>query len=161
MPYFIISYVKQFQNSGLSNFWGGWRLEQFNVGPWKFFLMLTFKWRPAFIVPFLWKAKDFNVKGGRMSRIFCRSKMEVVQTCEVLNLHHLTWVYNSLLPDRYVKDEHVLITQFLWESKKYERECRLRVKKIYKYVLFYGDNLWTVAIRQMKFGAVKDNGHNE
>jgi hypothetical protein len=86
--------------------------------------------------------------------------MAVVQTCEVLNLHRLTWVYNSLLPDRYVKDEHVLKTQFLWESKNYERECRLRVKKIYKYVLFDGDNLWTVAIRQMKFGAVKDNGHN-
>jgi hypothetical protein len=28
-----------------------------------------------------------------------------------------------------------------------------------KFILFYGDNLWTVALKQMKFGAMKDHGH--
>jgi hypothetical protein len=26
-------------------------------------------------------------------------------------------------------------------------------------ILFYGDNAWTVAVSQMKFGAVEDHGH--
>jgi hypothetical protein len=41
------------------------------------------------------------------------------------------------------------------KNKKYERGGRLKVKV---HILFYGDNSWTVAVGQMKFGIVEDHG---
>jgi hypothetical protein len=43
-------------------------------------------------------------------------------------------------------------------NKKYEHGGRLKVKI---HILFYRGNSWIVALRQMKFGTVKDHGHAE
>jgi hypothetical protein len=42
------------------------------------------------------------------------------------------------------------------EKQEYERGGWLNIKI---HILFYGDNLWTFAIIQMKFGTVKYHGH--
>jgi hypothetical protein len=42
------------------------------------------------------------------------------------------------------------------KNEKYKREWRLKVKI---HILFYGDNSCTVALRQMKFGTLRDHGH--
>jgi hypothetical protein len=41
-------------------------------------------------------------------------------------------------------------------NKKHEHGSRLKAKV---HILFYGDNSWTVAVSQMKFGTVEDHGH--
>jgi hypothetical protein len=43
------------------------------------------------------------------------------------------------------------------KNQKCERGGRLKVKI---HVLFYGDNSWNVALREIKFGTVKDHGHS-
>jgi hypothetical protein len=47
-------------------------------------------------------------------------------------------------------------TIFVKNKKKYEHGGRLNVKI---HSLFCGDNSWTVALRQMNFGRVRDHGH--
>jgi hypothetical protein len=42
------------------------------------------------------------------------------------------------------------------KNKKYEHGGRFEVKV---HILFYGDNSWTVAVSEMKFGTVEDHGH--
>jgi hypothetical protein len=41
------------------------------------------------------------------------------------------------------------------KNKKYERGGQLKFKV---QILFCGDNSWTVAVSQMKFGTVEDHG---
>jgi hypothetical protein len=42
------------------------------------------------------------------------------------------------------------------ENQQYEHDRRLTFKT---HILFYGDNSWTVSLRQTKFGTMKDHGH--
>jgi hypothetical protein len=55
-----------------------------------------------------------------------------------------------LFTDGSFKDGHVLMRLFL-ETKKNERGGRLKIKIR---ILLYGNNSWTVALRQMKFGRI-------
>jgi hypothetical protein len=71
------------------------------------------------------------------------------------NLHQSTWDHVILYTDRSSKDETFNKTIFV-KNKKYEHGGRLNVKI---YSLFCGDNSWTVALRQMNFGIVKNLGH--
>jgi hypothetical protein len=71
------------------------------------------------------------------------------------NFHQLTWDHKILYTDRSSKDEQLLINHFC-KNKKYEHSDRLNVKI---HSLFCGDNSWTVALRQMNFGIVRDLGH--
>jgi hypothetical protein len=42
------------------------------------------------------------------------------------------------------------------KNKKYERGGRFKVKV---HILFCGNNSWTVAVSQMKYGIAEDHGH--
>jgi hypothetical protein len=72
------------------------------------------------------------------------------------NLNQSTWDHGILYADRSSKDGQLLMRPFLWKTKKYERGGRLKAKV---HILFYEDNSWTVAVRQMKFGIIEDHGH--
>jgi hypothetical protein len=73
------------------------------------------------------------------------------------NLHYSTWDHDILYTDRSSKDEHLLIRPFLSKTKtKNEHGGHFNVKI---HNLFCGDNSWTVALRQMNFGIVRDHGH--
>jgi hypothetical protein len=62
----------------------------------------------------------------------------------------------NLYSGRSSKDEQLSTTQF-FEKRIYERGGRLKVRINF---LHYRDNSWIVTIWQMKFGAIKDYGHN-
>jgi hypothetical protein len=62
-----------------------------------------------------------------------------------------------LYADRSSEYVQRLISSLLLEiKKKYEFGGQLKFKID---ILFYGDNSWTVALRQTKFVAMKDDGH--
>jgi hypothetical protein len=42
-------------------------------------------------------------------------------------------------------------------NQKYKHSRQMNVKLC---ILFHGENSWTVALRQMKFGAVEDHGNS-
>jgi hypothetical protein len=71
-------------------------------------------------------------------------------------LNHSTCGHKILYGDRPSKDEHLSLWSFLWKIQKYECGGQLKIEI---HILFHGDNSWTVALRWMKFGSVKDNGH--
>jgi hypothetical protein len=62
-----------------------------------------------------------------------------------------------LYADRYSEDEKLFIRPFFVNKQKYERGGRMKVKIN---SLYRGDNSWTVARRQTKFGTMKDRGHS-
>jgi hypothetical protein len=45
----------------------------------------------------------------------------------------------------------------LTKMKKYDHDGRLNIKI---HILFYEDNPWSVALRQMRFGKMKNHVHN-
>jgi hypothetical protein len=65
------------------------------------------------------------------------------------------WDYKKLRADSSLKGEKLSKVVFV-EKQKYER---VKLFKVNFYILFYGDNSWFVALRQMKFGTVKDRRH--
>jgi hypothetical protein len=69
-----------------------------------------------------------------------------------------TWDHEILHTDRSSNDEQLLIRPFLSKTEKYEHDGRLNVKI---HSLFCGDNLWTVSLKQMNVGVVRDHGHTE
>jgi hypothetical protein len=73
----------------------------------------------------------------------------------IQNLHQLTRDHEILYADRSSEDEQRLIWTLLRESKKYEHDWQLKFKI---HILFCGDNSWAVALKQTKFGTMKDRG---
>jgi hypothetical protein len=71
-------------------------------------------------------------------------------------LHQSTWYHEILHTDRSSKDEQLLIRPFLSKTKKYEHGGRLNVEI---HSLFFGDNSWTVVLRQKNYGLARDHGH--
>jgi hypothetical protein len=51
----------------------------------------------------------------------------------------------------------ILSDEQLVRNEQYERGRRLNIKI---HILLYGDNSWTVGLRQIKFDTVKDHGYN-
>jgi hypothetical protein len=73
------------------------------------------------------------------------------------NFHQSAWDYEMVYAVRSSVKEQLNKNIFIKKiSKIYECERRLKVQIR---DLFYGDNLWTVALTQMKFDTVKDHGH--
>jgi len=72
------------------------------------------------------------------------------------NLHQSTWDHEILYADRSSKVKQLLTRQFLLKNKNMNMAGGWKLKI---YILFYRDNSWTVALRQMKFGALKDHEH--
>jgi hypothetical protein len=60
------------------------------------------------------------------------------------NLCQSTWDHEILYDDRPSKDEQLLMRLLLWRTKKYNGGW-LKVKI---YILFYGDNSWTIALQK-------------
>jgi hypothetical protein len=71
-------------------------------------------------------------------------------------LQKSSWDHQTLYSDWPWKAKQFLERQFLQKNYKYERG---RLLNFEIHVLFYGDNSWTLAIRQMQFGAGKDQGY--
>jgi hypothetical protein len=68
-----------------------------------------------------------------------------------VNLGPYSFVWRQILR-RWTTFYKTTFTRF----QKYERGRRLKVKI---HILFYGENSWTVTLRQTKFCALKDHGH--
>jgi hypothetical protein len=68
------------------------------------------------------------------------------------NFHQSAWDYEMVYDVRSSVKEQLNKNIFIKKiNKKYECERRLKVQI---HDLFYGDNLWTVALTQMKFDTV-------
>jgi hypothetical protein len=67
-----------------------------------------------------------------------------------------TWDHDILDDDKYSKGQRILMREFLWKNEKFNRVGWLKVKNPY---LFHGDNSRIVALREIKFGVLKDHGY--
>jgi hypothetical protein len=65
------------------------------------------------------------------------------------NFHHSAWDHAILYGDKSSEDDFVKNQNY-----KYGRQLKFKI-----HILFYGESLWTLALRQMKFRAMKDRGH--
>jgi hypothetical protein len=95
---------------------------------------------PYFLIPYLQAFQNggrLNFWGGCKT---CTSQRGTIKCCVLIDFQGWT-SFNETI---FVK------------NKKYEHGGRFNVKI---HSLFCGDNSWTVALRQMNFGIIRDHGH--
>jgi hypothetical protein len=71
------------------------------------------------------------------------------------NLHQSTWDHGILYADRSLKYGQLLTRPCFSKTKNMNVVADWKLK----FIFFYGDNSWTVAVSQMKFGVVENHGH--
>jgi hypothetical protein len=97
----------------------------------------------------------FEVRSSSKKSVPTSKKMQSVSITKT-NWLTSTWDHEILYTDRSSKDEQILIISFSSKTKNTNMTAVWMLKFI---VLFCGDNSWTVTLRQMNFGIVRDHRH--
>jgi hypothetical protein len=108
------------------------------------------------------KVKDHGIPTSLICIIFFNRRFEYsdVGILKLLrwiqNLHQTMWDHEILYADRSSRGKQLSMRTPFQKTKSTNMMEQLKVNI---HILFYGQNSWTVELRQIKFCALKDHGH--